>query len=82
MHHPSPMPLFFSFSEKLLKDKALIDLFHFGLLEPIDAGRKLDFSARDFGAAGLTPLNFQRYLRDHARGHAEREWSRFVPAKL
>ena len=33
-------------------------------------------------AAMLTPLNFQRYLRDHARGHAEREWSRFVPAKL
>jgi hypothetical protein len=31
------------------------------------------------GTAGLTPLNFQRYLRDHARGHAEREWSRFIP---
>jgi len=34
------------------------------------------------GTAGLTPLNFQRYLHDHARGHAEREWSRFIPTNL
>ncbi len=34
------------------------------------------------GTAGLTPLNFQRYLHDHARGHAKREWSRFIPANL
>ncbi len=32
--------------------------------------------------AGLTPLNFQRYLRDYERGEAEREWSRFVPHNL
>jgi hypothetical protein len=34
------------------------------------------------GTAGLTPLNFQRYLYDHERGKAECEWSRFVPEKL
>ena len=32
--------------------------------------------------AGLTPLNFQRYLRDYEKGVAEREWSRFVPQTL
>ena len=32
--------------------------------------------------AGLTPLNFQRYLRDYEKGDAEREWSRFVPQPL
>jgi hypothetical protein len=34
------------------------------------------------GTAGLTPLNFQRYLRDYERGDAEREWSRFIPGQL
>jgi len=34
------------------------------------------------GTAGLAPLTFQRYLRDHANGCAESEWTRFCPPRL
>jgi hypothetical protein len=34
------------------------------------------------GTAGLTPLTFQRYLRDQAHGEAQRQWARFFPRYL
>lgn len=34
------------------------------------------------GSAGLTPLVFQRYLRDHARGEARHAWRGFIPESL